>query len=263
MASTRIPAVVLHIPHASTTIPSHERASLALSDGELALELLRMTDRYTDELFALPEDEATPIAFPVSRLVLDPERFADDAEEPMSGHGMGVIYTRTSHRQVFRNAPSTVERERLLTRYYHPHHDRLTAAVNEALDAHSTCLLIDCHSFPAAALPYELDQSGGRPDICIGTDSFHTPPGLRDAAVRLFEGAGFTVAVDRPFAGALVPSRHYRHDARVRALMIEVNRGLYMSETTGDRVPGFTHLSGRVQDVVRQLVSETTAFWTG
>lgn len=43
-----------------------------------------MTDRYTDELFAFPETAATTIAFPMSRLVVDPERFTDDALEPMS-----------------------------------------------------------------------------------------------------------------------------------------------------------------------------------
>ena len=258
--TTRIPPVVLHVPHASTTIPATERARIVLSDDELALELLRMTDRYTDELFALSEQEAATVAFPISRLVLDPERFTDDAHEPMSARGMGVIYTRTSHGAALRDLPDAAQRERLLDQYYHPHHDRLTDAVDGALGTHGTCLVIDCHSFPAVTLPYEFDQSGDRPDICIGTDSFHTPQGLRDAAVRLFEDAGFTVAVDRPFAGALVPSRHYRRDARVLALMVEVNRGLYMNETTGDRLAGFAHLRGRVQDVVRQLMSETTAF---
>ena len=47
----------------------------------LSLELLRMTDAYTDELFALPERLAYRIVFPVSRLVVDPERLADDDQK--------------------------------------------------------------------------------------------------------------------------------------------------------------------------------------
>ena len=30
-------------------------------------------------------------------------------------------------------------------------------------------------TFDTVALPYELDQNPARPDICIGTDEFHTP----------------------------------------------------------------------------------------
>jgi hypothetical protein len=30
------------------------------------------------------------------------------------------------------------------------------------------CLIIDCHSFPSVALPYELDQREERADFCIG-----------------------------------------------------------------------------------------------
>jgi hypothetical protein len=42
-----------------------------------------------------------------------------------------------------------------------------------------------------------------------------------------------------PFAGALVPMRFYGKDLRVRALMIEVRRGLYMDERSGARGPAF------------------------
>jgi N-formylglutamate deformylase len=48
--------------------------------------------------------------------------------------------------------------------------------------------------------------------------------------VRVFEEVGWSVAVDRPFAGALVPMRFYRKDLRVRAIMVEVRRDLYMDE---------------------------------
>jgi N-formylglutamate amidohydrolase len=45
----------------------------------------RITDHFTDDLFALPNHLATPVRFPVSRLVVDPERFENDELEPMSG----------------------------------------------------------------------------------------------------------------------------------------------------------------------------------
>jgi hypothetical protein len=39
--------VILHVPHSSTRIPEEVRESIALSDGELQRELLRITDSFT------------------------------------------------------------------------------------------------------------------------------------------------------------------------------------------------------------------------
>jgi len=55
-----------------------------------------MTDAFTDDLFVPDFVGAQTIIFPMSRLVLDPERFLNDDDEIMSALGMGVIYTRTS-----------------------------------------------------------------------------------------------------------------------------------------------------------------------
>lgn len=249
------PTAVLHVPHASVEIPPDARDAFLLSDAELAVELRRMTDRYTDELFALDPSLATAVAFPVSRLVVDPERFLDDAAEPMAARGMGVLYTHTSQRTPLRATPPAAERERLIARWYHPHHERLTRAVEAVLADRGSCLVVDCHSFASAALPYELDQADDRPQICVGTDVCHSPPALVEAALRIFAEAGFTVALDRPFAGALVPAVHYRGDQRVMAVMVEINRGIYMNEQSGERLSVFDDVRARVQGAVQRVIA--------
>jgi N-formylglutamate amidohydrolase len=193
----------------------------------------------------------------VSRLVVDPERFTDDEREPMARKGMGVVYERTAAGGPLRRHPSADERQHLLARFYEPHHAALATAVEDALAAHGTCLLIDGHSFPTLALPYEDDQDPDRPDICVGTS--HTPVWLRDAAVAAFEELGWRVAVDRPFAGALVPMRFYRKDLRVRAVMIEVRRGSYMDERSGERLPGFDDVREQVSRVLGILATAGTS----
>jgi N-formylglutamate deformylase len=247
------PALVIHVPHSSTVIPTEVRRRLVLSDDELARELLLMTDSYTDELFALPAGEALTVTYPVSRLVCDPERFEDDEMEVMAARGMGVIYTATHDLGTLRAAPSGAEREALLEQFYRPHHARLTAAVAAALAADGECLLIDAHSFPSAPLPYEDDQRLERPAICLGTDPFHTPPELRAAALAAFAARFGPVAFDRPFTGALVPAAYYRRDASVRALMVEVRRDLYMDEATAAKLPDFAGVAERVRDAVGEL----------
>lgn len=244
-----LPSLILHIPHSSTLIPEDVRASIVLSDAELAEELLVMTDHFLDDLFRLPGG-ASRIIYPVSRLVVDPERFVDDALEVMASLGMGVIYTRTSRGAVLRHPPTPGLRKAWITRFYEPHHRELSAAVAYRLAAHGYCLIVDCHSFASAPLPHELDQDPSRPDICIGTDPVHTPPALTELATSLFRAAGLTMAVNRPFSGAIVPSSHQGLTPSVHSIMIEVNRRLYMDERAGERSRQFGEVARLVTSVL-------------
>jgi N-formylglutamate amidohydrolase len=213
-----------------------------------------MTDSYTDELFHLEARIARPVVFHVSRLVVDPERFLEDSAEPMAARGMGAIYTATSDGTVLRAPMDEQSRQALLAEYYEPHHRRLSDAVTASIARWGACLVVDCHSFPSHPLPYELDQSPDRPEICLGTDEFHSPPELVSAALRIFRGAGFEVQLNRPFAGAIVPAAHYRCDQRVMALMVEVNRSLYMDEVSGERLPTFETLASGLRQAVTELI---------
>lgn len=237
-------ATVLHIPHSSTVIPPDTRPSLLLDDAELAAELVAMTDHLTETLFELAG--AARVVYPVSRLVVDPERFLDDSQEPMSERGMGVIYERTSSGARLREPPSQAEREALLKRFYHPHHAALAESVAERLAASGSCLLIDCHSFPARARSFELDPGAPRPDINLGSDAFHTPPELVAAARTAFGAEGFSVEIDRPYRGTFVPSAYHQTERRLRSVMVEVNRALYLDEEVGRPGPGFERTKKRI-----------------
>lgn len=232
---------VLHVPHASRDVPADLRPSLLLDDEGLERELDRLTDHATDRIFRTDAFPRQVVRFPVSRLAVDPERFEDDAHEPQASHGMGVIYTRTSDGRRLREPPSAKEREALLARFYRPHHGKLHGCVKEALSHHGYCLIVDAHSFPDEPLPYETPTDRPRPDVCLGTDPFHTPPWLVDLAVNSFECAEtWSVAVDHPFSGSMVPAAYYRRDNRVFSLMVEVHRDLYWDQTTQRPNAGFT-----------------------
>jgi N-formylglutamate deformylase len=252
------PNVVVHIPHASVLVPSAEATAFLLRPAELARELLSMTDRWTDDLFPVTGAEAGRIVFGASRLVCDVERFPDDRDEPMAARGMGMIYTRTSTGAPLRALPPADERRRVHETWYAPHHARLAAAVHETVAAAGHCLIIDAHSFARHPLPHEPDQAPDRPAICIGTDPFHTPPALRDAAVAAAAECGWSVAVDRPFAGALVPAAVYRTDSNVLSLMIEVRRDLYMDEGTGEKTDAFAGVSSGLAVIIK-AAAETAA----
>ena len=240
--------VVLHIPHDSTDIPTDVRFQLLLSDAALRLELQRMTDHFTHRLFAGPSEEAAVIRAPVSRRVVDVERFADDGAEPMAARGMGAIYNVTSHLAPLRRPLSPAEREALLRLWYYPHHERLEAAAAVAVARHGRCVVIDGHSFPGRPLPYEnADPTHERPDICIGSDAFHTPKALEQAFVEAFGRNSWRVAVNDPFAGALVPASRYRNDQRVEAVMVEVNRDLYLDPVSFEPKTDFNRVAAEIK----------------
>jgi N-formylglutamate amidohydrolase len=249
-----LPAI-LHIPHASKEVPHRNRTDLLLSDEDLARELLLMTDSFVDELFCLPSADAVRFVYPVSRLVVDPERLLDDGREPMAAVGMGVIYTKTASGADLRLPPTDQERAELLSTYYVPHHRALEDAVDRSLRDHGRALIFDCHSFPSAPLPYEPDQSPNRPDLCVGTDDTHTPAWLTSAVCDTAMARGFSVDLNRPFAGTLVPLKHLEKDDRVWSVMIEVKRSLYMHEGKGTRLAGF----GEVRDELTALLSAAIA----
>lgn len=245
--------VIVHIPHSSRDIPLEFKNQFLLTEDQLEHELVLMTDAYTDELFG-GLSNTLGVIFPVSRLVLDPERFEEDDDEPMSERGMGVVYRLTSDQKPLRTSVSASTREQLLDRFYRPHHSQFDSMVNHALAGHGRCLIIDGHSYPSQALLYEANASSPRPEICIGTDQFHTSEELSSVATELFQGMGFDVDIDTPFSGAIVPARFYRKDGRVQSIMIEVRRDLYMEESTGDKSAQFDQLRERLRAVLSRLV---------
>ena len=241
---------LIHIPHSSVTIP--ENCSF-LIDPEA--ELNHMTDRFTDELFDLP---AQTLIFPISRLVCDVERFRDDRMEEMARRGMGVCYTRTHDGKPLR-CVTPQQREAILSCWYDPHHRRLSGLVSETLACFGRCTIWDCHSFSPVPLPYEPDQNPDRPDICIGTDRFHTPPELAAQITEAFRDRGYRVSVNTPYAGTIVPLEVLHRDPRVRSVMIEVNRGLYLDGTFGKN-RGFSRLARDIRDVFQDTAEVNICF---
>lgn len=246
-------SVILNIPHSSTRIPKETRDQFLLPEKELEEEQLRLVDLHTEDLFDLRPHPM--IVNTVSRIVCDPERFEDDSKEPMSSCGMGALYMKTLDGRPFRRSLSEEERQDLIRRYYTPHHREVERAVKHALFENERALIIDCHSFPSQPFPYETPADNPRPDICIGTDPFHTPASLEQTLLTYFRDLGYRVSVDFPFSGSFVPGRYYERDQGVESVMIEINRSLYMDEGTGERLPGYPELKGHLRGL-RELFQE-------
>ena len=229
-----------------------------LSDEELADEVLKMTDRYTNELFMMGAKFGARLAInQMSRLVMDPERFADDANEGMSKKGMGAVYLKRQDGELLRKADfNSVDRQAIMERFYQPYHEAIEKEVTFMLEKFDRCMIVDCHSFPSLPHPYE-DPTLHRPDICFGFDSFHSPDKtLLDELEAICNKASLEVAGNTPFAGSFVPIKYYSEITKVKSLMIEVNRSLYMDEATGEKSSKFQSTAELVGKMLERISSD-------
>ena len=98
--------------------------------------------------------------------------------------------------------------------------------MRERLEAVERVTIIDIHSYPLTKNPYELHGDGPRPEVCIGTDAFHTSAALAEAATSSLANAAPTgeVGLNSPFAGCYVPLDQYEQTTAVQAVMLEIRR---------------------------------------
>ena len=244
-------SIVLHIPHSSKYIPYEYLKFFPLSNVKLDFELLKMTDHYTDELFNITNPDIYQLKFLVSRLLVDVERFDIDELEIMSKVGMGCIYEKTHDGNTLKIVKPI--KNKLINDFYKTHHDNFTKIVNHKLTVYNKVLIIDCHSFPKYPLPYELNQKMSRPEICIGTDSFHTSKPLKNFLGKLFTGYNFNVKFNDPFKGSIVPKKFYNKDKLVQSVMIEIRRDLYMDEQTGEKSSNFNEIKNILKKIIIKI----------
>jgi N-formylglutamate deformylase len=247
---------VLHIPHDSTIIPDEVMYQFQLDRSRLAQEIIKMTDWHTFEGFLSDNDDVSYVHSNVSRLVVDVERFSRDDDEAMSKVGMGVVYMSTADGDRLRKDISNIERGDLLEAYYHPHHRQFQDLVDSKLESYGKCMIIDCHSFPSTALPYELNQGSDRPEICIGSDLFHTPNILTEILISNFHKLDLSVRNNYPFSGSIVPLKHFRKTKAVVSFMIEINRGIYLKEDTGQKKLNFEERMEEIRNCCQKSLDE-------
>ena len=129
----------------------------------------------------------------------------------------------------------------------------LQKIVDKKLIENNKVLIIDCHSFPKYPLPYELNQEMDKPEICIGTNNFHTSKKIKRTFGQLFNELNFTVKYNEPFKGSIVPLKFYDNDKRVQSVMIEVRRDLYMDEQTGEKNSSFYDIKTILKKILRKF----------
>jgi N-formylglutamate amidohydrolase len=168
---------------------------------------------------------------------LDADMFEDElpafarARTPRVAAGLGAIARIVAEGQeIYARKLTFAEAQGRIDLVHRPYHARLSELIAAAKARCGLAVLIDWHSMPSAAAGY---TNGRRNDIVLG-DRFgaSASPHIARLVELTLRETGYRVARNVPYAGGYTTEHYGRPAAGVHALQIEIDRGLYLNETT-------------------------------
>ena len=214
------------------------------------ITLRKSEDSFIDEIFAGVVDEGAPLLkalFPRAYIdpnrepfELDPAMFADDLPDyantrsPRIAAGLGTIARVVANgEEIYREKLIFAEALRRVNEFYRPYHTALKRLVEATVERFGVAVLIDCHSMPSVGGPMDEDAGRRRFDVVLG-DRHGTAcaPALMDVVERFFADAGYGVVRNNPYAGGFTTQHYGAPSNGVHALQIEINRAIYMDESS-------------------------------
>jgi len=260
--------LVFASPHSGANYPPDFVASSALE-----LEMLRRSeDCYVDELFDAAPELGAPLVralYPRAYLdlnrepyELDPEMFSDrlpayvNTTSVRVGAGLGTIpRIVATRREIYRGKLNFAEAERRVDAVYRPYHQALAGMIARAHARFGFCILIDCHSMPSTGLPIAAVGDPRTIDIVLGDRSgLSCAPVVTDTVDAFLSHRHYRVTRNNPYAGGFTTQHYGDPGSGTHVLQLEINRNLYMDETSLARRPGFAALKGDVRALMSRLV---------
>jgi len=198
---------------------------------------------------------------------LDPRMFAGDlpgyvnTNSPRVAGGLGTLPRIVAEgEEIYRGRIDFAEAVSRIERIYLPYHRTLAALVDEVQKNNGAMLLIDCHSMPSSALAHIAPAPFGTIDVVLG-DRFGVS--CDEAVTCLVErhlaGQGLRVMRNKPYAGGFITHTHGGPAHGRHALQIEINRALYLNETTLEKTRDFAALQETLTSVIAALLTEIEA----
>ena len=246
---------LIHLPHSGTDIPSQFMNDYLLSTDELTNNIYQYCDLYTDELFDDFYNVFGGVKSKYSRLFFDPERFGDDDAENMhKKHRLGWFYENT----ILTKKPLRKTNNKTAIRsYFNAHHNVLNKKTEEKLSLYGKCTVIDCHSFSNERYWFH-NSNLVLPDICIGFEVDHVDKELVEIIKEEFKE--YNIGINTPYMGSLVPTNYWGKDFRVKSVMIELNKRLYLEPDNTTKSEFFNTIKRKLNNILQKL--DTTPLWT-
>ena len=262
--------LILDSPHSGTAYPDD------FDHAPPRSIVRRAEDTFVAELYAeAPLFGATLVEALFPRAYIDPNRHVADIdtallEDPWTGPvtpsrkaelGIGLVW-RLAHggAPMYTRKLCAAELAHRISAYYAPYHAAVADALERSHRQFGAVWHVNCHSMPAVGDAMSEDPGRARADFVLGDrDGSTCAPELTRFVSTTLAGYGYSVAINDPYKGVELVRMHGRPHERRHSLQIEINRKLYMDETTLQKHPGFDALQSnlvRMLEAMRGFILE-------
>jgi N-formylglutamate deformylase len=270
-ASTGSTALVFDSPHSGSRYPDDFDYACALHT------LRRSEDAHVDELFSFaPALGVAWVEALFPRSYVDVNRNeceidvtmiegawhgaveADPARLSKVRLGKGLLWKLTDDGVPIYSRKLTASEVALrIDRCWRPYHAAVAQAIASAHARHGFCIHINCHSMPAVAASHATEYPGlAHADIVLGDrDGTTASPMLTSMLADSFRRFGYSVSVNHPYKGVELVRRYSDPSSGRHSIQLEINRKLYMDESTLALEPHSEQVRQHLQYLTRELLA--------
>lgn len=242
--------LIVTIPHSGEEIPP-EAGWLNGFEEKL---LMYDVDRYVDELYA-PTLARLGVAWVKTnwhRYACDLNRLASDVDaasvvgssNPRGTFPRGLHWSMTTQGEPLMPGPISVDvHQAIVNRCFVPFHSAVDE-VAEAIrprgirSASAPLYHLDLHSMPSFGTKEHRDPGEWRADLVVSNqDGKSSSAGFFDLICAAGRGQGFEVRANWPYKGGRITEAYGRPREGWETVQIELNRKLYMNETSKQKEP--------------------------
>lgn len=246
--------LILSIPHSGQIFPEE---FLKMTNRTIS-ELRANEDVLVDELlFPLQEQKVTSIRLNTARAFLDVNRDKIELDENMFDDypsdamiyennrcrsGFGLIHRIAADgKPIYKTPLKFAEVQKRIKNIYDVYHNRLNELISKCTQKFGYCFVIDCHSMPSKIC--SIMEDGINIDFCIG-DLFQQscPVEISNILCQNLENQGYSVYKNLPYSGAYTTFHYCKPRQKIYTLQLEINRSLYIDETTLFPLSSFTKI---------------------
>ncbi len=167
--------------------------------------------------------------------------------------GLGSIARVVAEgKEIYRGKLTFADARQRIDQVHRPYHKAVQELIEAAQQTFGMAVLIDWHSMPSAAAGG--DGRSKAPDMVLG-DRFGAAcaPAITTHVERALEAGGYKVVRNAPYAGGFTTEFYGRPSKGVHALQVELNRSLYLNETSLEPHEGVHRLTRDLQALFGKL----------
>ena len=172
--------------------------------------------------------------------------------------GKGLVWRITDEGvPIYERRLSVGEVQSRIERCWRPYHEAVRAAIEAAHARHGYSIHLNCHSMPAVAGDYSTDFPGlVHADFVIGDrDGTSASPALSHKVCEHLRALGYSVEYNHPYKGVELVRRYGDPSHDRHSIQVEINRRLYMDESTLELNQGFEPLKRSLQSLIELLLN--------